>query len=642
MNACYDHNPQTAENNKGAECFEHGISAPSRILVHAKLEMTSLGDNDEQEADAVADAIVMEGKIARSVTPGHPGGGVEMPSHMGSQLSALHGHGSRLYGDLKDRMEAGFGRDFSDVSLHTDYNAAEMSSSIGAKAFTYGSDIYFGRNQFSPDTAAGQHLIAHELAHVAQDSGKVSRQEDGKSNSSSYETEDKLAAIRWYSTNRKHLNPETFNTLYTSQDNKYNLPDELRKMMLDTMDNKGDGSTWNLYKRMVYLFINVSEETMFRALEQREKGEKVEPVNVAIRMSMRSDHNGAFLNGIESLASIPRLIVLQEVDSVKTCTKLLKYIDEVIAPIQNLIICGHGDSDSIILNPEHSFSMGFETTPDGYEKPTQDTLDTLEFLAEVGKLMKEEDGIKKKIIFDACLTASHKLFEDRSQLSFAEFALRYINWKSGENLVAADAETSIMQYSYDTNKNELFASNQGKTRRAFFIGNELVFEDIGLMSPYINDRPDQLYVGFNASDFTGLFRGISFKYYLNRDAAQLKTDLDLLKDNFERRDDLPSEDMVTYEKAYAGIIDIQQEIDWYLENRSKISSDGPGVKKWEQNCYFYFLYRLRILNDLIPNDFYRLVDHSLFEVNRDRSVTSLCIPDAPPDSIGQMTYNMEP
>jgi len=175
MNALYDHDSRQAENDVASSRFEPGVSAPSRIMVRAKLEMTTPGDSDEQEAEAMADAVVREGKIARSVSAGHSGGGVAMPSQMGGRLSALQGHGSRLYGELKDHMETGFGRDFSDVSLHTDDAAAEMSSSIGARAFTYGSDIYFGRGQFSPDTTAGQHLLAHELAHVSQGTGKVAR-----------------------------------------------------------------------------------------------------------------------------------------------------------------------------------------------------------------------------------------------------------------------------------------------------------------------------------------------------------------------------------------------------------------------------------------------------------------------------------
>jgi hypothetical protein len=43
-----------------------------------------------------------------------------------------------------------------------------MSQSIQAKAFTHGNDIYFNKNQYSPETKEGQHLLAHELTHTVQ------------------------------------------------------------------------------------------------------------------------------------------------------------------------------------------------------------------------------------------------------------------------------------------------------------------------------------------------------------------------------------------------------------------------------------------------------------------------------------------
>lgn len=80
---------------------------------------------------------------------------------------------------LKSRMESGFGADFSDVRLHTDTSAARMSSSIRANAFTSGNDIYFASGKYDPSSRSGQHLIAHELTHTLQQSGKVARESSG-------------------------------------------------------------------------------------------------------------------------------------------------------------------------------------------------------------------------------------------------------------------------------------------------------------------------------------------------------------------------------------------------------------------------------------------------------------------------------
>ena len=42
---------------------------------------------------------------------------------------------------------------------------------LNARAFTVGHDIAFAAGEFRPDTAAGRHLLAHELSHVVQQSG---------------------------------------------------------------------------------------------------------------------------------------------------------------------------------------------------------------------------------------------------------------------------------------------------------------------------------------------------------------------------------------------------------------------------------------------------------------------------------------
>ena len=61
-----------------------------------------------------------------------------------------------------------FGHDFSGVRIHSDPRAATLASTLNARAFTLGRDIVFGRGEYSPGTAGGNRLLAHELAHVVQ------------------------------------------------------------------------------------------------------------------------------------------------------------------------------------------------------------------------------------------------------------------------------------------------------------------------------------------------------------------------------------------------------------------------------------------------------------------------------------------
>jgi hypothetical protein len=65
---------------------------------------------------------------------------------------------------LQQKMESLFGTSFDDVRVHVGPEAP----SIGALAFTKGSDIYFAPGQYDPASPRGQQLIGHELAHVVQ------------------------------------------------------------------------------------------------------------------------------------------------------------------------------------------------------------------------------------------------------------------------------------------------------------------------------------------------------------------------------------------------------------------------------------------------------------------------------------------
>ncbi len=166
---------ENAQNKKSVNAFHATKEQPSRTVVHAKLEMTTPDSQEEVEADAAANDIVQGGKIARSILAGSSDGGMAVSAQMESRLNSLQGGGQVMPDGLRNMMERGFNRDFSQVRLHTDSEAASLSSGIHAKAFTHGNDIYFNQGQFSPNTSEGQKLMAHELTHVVQGGAKVGR-----------------------------------------------------------------------------------------------------------------------------------------------------------------------------------------------------------------------------------------------------------------------------------------------------------------------------------------------------------------------------------------------------------------------------------------------------------------------------------
>jgi hypothetical protein len=76
-------------------------------------------------------------------------------------------------GQPLDRETRGFfeprlGRDLGSVRIHTGDAAAESARSVDARAYTLGRDIVFGSGEYAPHSESGRHLLAHELAHVAQ------------------------------------------------------------------------------------------------------------------------------------------------------------------------------------------------------------------------------------------------------------------------------------------------------------------------------------------------------------------------------------------------------------------------------------------------------------------------------------------
>ena len=78
--------------------------------------------------------------------------------------------GEPLEPRMRSSFEVPFGQDFSRVRLHSDESAALAAAEVKAKAFTVGHHIAFGRGQHAPTTPKGADLIAHELAHVVQQS----------------------------------------------------------------------------------------------------------------------------------------------------------------------------------------------------------------------------------------------------------------------------------------------------------------------------------------------------------------------------------------------------------------------------------------------------------------------------------------
>jgi len=102
-----------------------------------------------------------------------PAAGFQAADTLEAELRAQAGHGQALPGEVRAFMEPRFGADFSGVRVHTDAPAQQLNRQLSAQAFTHGQDIYLGEGRYAPETDTGKHLLAHELTHVVQQTGKV-------------------------------------------------------------------------------------------------------------------------------------------------------------------------------------------------------------------------------------------------------------------------------------------------------------------------------------------------------------------------------------------------------------------------------------------------------------------------------------
>lgn len=152
------------------------------FLIQPKLTINTPGDVYEQEADAMANKVMrmangssqtMSSDIMRKESSANMG--MPVSNSFVNNLNNSKGSGSTLPKSTKGFMENAFSTDFSNVKIHNDAKANNLSQNINAKAFTHGNDIYFGAGQYSPNSYSGKSLLAHELTHTLQQSGQIQR-----------------------------------------------------------------------------------------------------------------------------------------------------------------------------------------------------------------------------------------------------------------------------------------------------------------------------------------------------------------------------------------------------------------------------------------------------------------------------------
>jgi Domain of unknown function (DUF4157) len=107
--------------------------------------------------------IAMQRAVARNDSPTRSPAVAPPAVH-----ETLRSRGQLLDADARAYFGPRYSFDFSRVRVHADRQAGETARSLGAAAYTVGSQIVFAEGRYQPGTPAGRRLLAHELAHVAQ------------------------------------------------------------------------------------------------------------------------------------------------------------------------------------------------------------------------------------------------------------------------------------------------------------------------------------------------------------------------------------------------------------------------------------------------------------------------------------------
>ncbi len=176
-----------------------------QAAIQAKLTVGAADDPYEREADRVASQVMSmsagapagisrmdadeDAQTARrkpAITPlvqrrsDDVSGSFDAGHDVERQLSAGSSGGNPLPAKLRSELEPKFGADFSNVRVHTGAQSDSLNRSIGAQAFTHSNHIYMGAGKYNPGSTSGKQLLAHELTHVVQQTGSVSRKTRAK------------------------------------------------------------------------------------------------------------------------------------------------------------------------------------------------------------------------------------------------------------------------------------------------------------------------------------------------------------------------------------------------------------------------------------------------------------------------------
>ncbi len=147
-----------------ADARAHGVQARGRT-----------GAGNRHRADAFERQAE---QLASRVTRGEEGLGRHIALAPPAGFRPAGSSGQPLPRAVREAMEKALGADFAAVRVHSGGAADAAAREHEAEALTSGTNIYFREGRYAPHSGTGLHLLAHELTHVLQQTGR--RDETGR------------------------------------------------------------------------------------------------------------------------------------------------------------------------------------------------------------------------------------------------------------------------------------------------------------------------------------------------------------------------------------------------------------------------------------------------------------------------------
>ncbi|MBQ6510312.1 MAG: DUF4157 domain-containing protein [Flexilinea sp.] len=133
--------------------------------------MSVFAEEEKKKEKNAKSAVQAKETVQRDLSDVNGPEGGMLPESVSAKIQSKRGTGQRLSDRNLQQYSQKFGRDMSDVHVHTDAESDTISRSLNARAFTIGSDVFLTKGIDPDGSGRDAQTMAHELTHVVQQGG---------------------------------------------------------------------------------------------------------------------------------------------------------------------------------------------------------------------------------------------------------------------------------------------------------------------------------------------------------------------------------------------------------------------------------------------------------------------------------------